>query len=73
MRWRVNSRIQDQTWQLTLAHNGQQIATATRVVSGEGQATLERREIPDRAGPDQVTGTAQSAPSGETCAGQATI
>jgi hypothetical protein len=73
VRWRVNSRIQDQTWQLTLAHNGQQIATATRVVNGEGQATLERREIRDRAGPDRFTGTAQSAPSGETCAGEATI
>jgi hypothetical protein len=73
VRWRVNSRIQDQTWQLTLTHNGQQIATATRVVNGEGQATLERRDIRDRAGPDQFTGTAQSYPSGETCAGAATI
>jgi hypothetical protein len=73
VRWRVNSRIEDQTWQLTLAHNGQEIATATRVVNGKGEATLERREIPDRAGPDQFTGTAQSAPRGETCAGEATI
>jgi hypothetical protein len=73
VRWRVNSRIQDQTWQLALAHNGQQIATATRVVNGEGEATLERRGIPDRPGPDQFTGTAQSAPRGETCAGEATI
>jgi hypothetical protein len=73
VRWRVNSRIQDQTWQLALAYNGQQIATATRVVNGEGEATLERREIPDRPGPDQFAGTAQSAPRGETCAGEATI
>jgi hypothetical protein len=73
VRWRVSSRIQDQTWQLTLTHNGQQIATATRVVNGEGQATLERRDIRDRAGPDQFMGTAQSYPSGETCAGAATI
>lgn len=73
VRWRVNSRIQDQTWQLALAHNGTQIATATRVVNGEGEATLERRGIPDRPGPDQFSGTAQSAPAGETCAGQATL
>jgi hypothetical protein len=73
VRWRVNSRIQDQTWELALAHNGTQIATATRVVNGRGEATLERRMIPDRPGPDQFTGTAQSAPRGETCAGEATI
>jgi hypothetical protein len=73
VRWRVNSRIQDQTWQLTLAYNGEQIATAKRVLSGEGEATLERREIRDRAGPDRFTGTAQSYPSGETCTGEATI
>lgn len=73
VRWRVNSRIPDQTWQLTLSHNGQQIATATRVLSGEGEATLERRNIPDAAGPDQFTGTAQAAPSGETCSGTATL
>jgi hypothetical protein len=73
VRWRVNSRIPDQTWQLTLSHNGQQIAAATRVLSGEGEATLERRDIPDQPGPDQFTGTAQSAPSGETCSGSATL
>jgi hypothetical protein len=71
--WRVNSRIEDQTWQLTLAHNGEQIATATRVVNGKGEATLERRDIPDRPGPDQFSGTATSAPRGETCEGSATI
>jgi hypothetical protein len=71
--WRVNSRIEDQTWQLTLAHNGAQIATATRVVNGKGTATLERRDIPDQPGPDQFTGTATSTPRGETCEGSATI
>jgi hypothetical protein len=71
--WRVNSRIEDQTWQLTLAHNGAQIATATRVVNGKGTATLERRDIPDRPGPDQFSGTATSTPRGETCEGSATI
>jgi hypothetical protein len=73
VRWRVNSRIEDQTWQLTLAHNGEQIATATRVVNGKGEATLERRDIPDRPGPDQFSGTATSTPRGETCEGSATI
>jgi hypothetical protein len=73
VRWRVNSRIQDQTWQLALAHNGTEIATAKRVLSGEGEATLERRGIPDRRGPDTFTGTAESYPSGETCAGEATL
>jgi hypothetical protein len=71
--WRVNSRIEDQTWQLALAHNGAQIATATRVVNGKGTATLERRDIPDQPGADQFTGTATSSPRGETCAGSATI
>jgi hypothetical protein len=71
--WRVNSRIEDQTWQLTLAHNGEQIATATRVVNGKGTATLERRDIPDQPGPDQFSGTATSTPRGETCEGSATI
>jgi hypothetical protein len=73
VRWRVNSRIPDQTWQLTLSYNGEQIASATRVVNGKGQATLERRNIPDQPGPDEFTGTAQSAPSGETCTGTATL
>jgi cation diffusion facilitator CzcD-associated flavoprotein CzcO len=73
VRWRVNSRIQDQTWQLALAHNGTQIATAKRVLSGEGEATLEKRGIPDRPGADTFTGTAESYPSGETCAGEATL
>jgi hypothetical protein len=73
VRWRVNSEIPDQTWQLTLAHNGQQIATAKRVVNGKGTATLERRDIPDQPGPDTFSGTATSTPRGETCSGQATI
>ena len=71
--WRVNSRIEDQIWQLTLAHNGEQIARATRVVNGKGTATLERRDIPDQPGPDQFSGTATSTPRGETCEGSATI
>lgn len=73
VRWRVNSRIQDQTWRLTLSHNGEQIAAATRVLSGEGEATLERRNVPDVRGPDRFDATAQSAPSGETCAASATL
>jgi hypothetical protein len=73
VRWRVNSRVPDQTWRLTLAYNGQQIAAATRVLNGEGEATINRREIPDQQGPDQFTGTARSTPSGETCEGSATL
>jgi hypothetical protein len=73
VRWRVDSGVPGQTWRMTLARNGQQIAAANRLTNADGEATIDRRGLPDQQGPDQFTGTARNLASGETCSGQATL
>ena len=73
VRWRVDSGVPGQTWHMTLARNGQQIASANRTTNADGEATINWRGLPDQPGADQFTGTARNLASGETCQGGATI
>jgi hypothetical protein len=72
VRWRVDSQIPGQTWEMTLSRNGQQIAAANRVTNADGEATINRR-LADAPGADEFSGTARNPATGETCAGSATL
>jgi hypothetical protein len=72
LRWRVDSQIPGQTWEMTLSRNGQQIAAANRVTNADGEATINRR-LADAPGADEFSGTARNPATGETCAGSATL
>jgi hypothetical protein len=73
VRWRVDSGVPGQSWRLKLFHNGALIANATRTTNADGEATINLRNFPDAAGPDQFSGTARNLANGETCQGSATI
>jgi hypothetical protein len=73
VRWRVDSGIPGQSWRLKLFHNGALIANATRTTNADGEATINLRNFPDAAGPDQFSGRARNLANEETCQGSATI
>ena len=72
VRWRVDSGIPGQTWQMKLVRNGERIAVADRVTNADGEATINRR-LPDQPGADTFEGSARNPASGETCSGSATL
>jgi hypothetical protein len=73
VRWRVDSRIAGQTWRMQVFHNGTQFASGTRTTNADGEATIDRRGVPNFRGPDTFRGTARNPNTGETCAGSLTI
>lgn len=73
IRWRVDSGVPGQSWRLKLFHNGALIVASTRTTNADGEATINLRNFPDAAGPDQFSGKARNLANGETCQGSATI
>lgn len=73
VRWRVDSRIPGQSWQMSIARNGTTLASATRVTNSDGEAELRLNAVQNLAGTDNFTGSAANAATGETCNGAASI
>ena len=73
IRWRVDSRIAGQTWRMQISHNGTQFASGVRTTNADGEATIDRRGVPNLSGPDTFQGTARNPNTGETCSGSLTI
>jgi hypothetical protein len=73
VRWRVDSQIPGQTWQMSIARNGTTLASATRVTNRDGEAELRLNGVQNQPGTDNFTGTASNAATGETCNGAASI
>jgi hypothetical protein len=73
VRWDVDSGVVGETWNMTLTHNGQQIANTTRTTNANGEAELRLRGVPDTEGTDSFAGTASNPATGETCSGSASI
>jgi hypothetical protein len=73
VRWRVDSRIPGQTWNMKLFHDGERIAAATRTTNRDGEATIDLRGVPNNDGADVFRGKARNPNTDETCAGSVTF
>lgn len=73
VRWDVDSGVVGQSWQMSLDHNGTQIASGTRVTNANAEAEFRLRGVPNLAGTDTFTGHATNPATGETCTGTASI
>jgi hypothetical protein len=73
VRWRVDSRIPGQTWNMKLFHDGERIAAASRTTNRDGEATIDLRGVRNNDGRDVFRGTARNPNTGETCAGSVTF
>ena len=73
VRWRVDSRIAGQTWQMSVTRNGATIASGAWTTSADGEADLRVNGVANLRGTDTFIGTARNAATGETCNGTASI
>jgi hypothetical protein len=68
----VDSNVADQTWNVTVSHNGTTVLDNSQVTDGGGEFEVRVR-VPDAAGTDSFTGSATNPTTGETCTGTVTV
>lgn len=73
VRWDVDSGIVGESWNMSVDHDGTQIASGTRLTNLAGEAEFRLRGVPNLAGTDTFTGHATNPATGETCQGSLTF
>jgi len=68
LRFRIDTGVAGQEWQIFLSDNGARIASVTRISGEDGFVRLARKTL-DRDGIDEVKAAGVNRPTGESCSG----
>jgi hypothetical protein len=69
----VDSNRAGQNWAVKLVDNGTQIFSGTRTTQAPSGSFTVRKLTANRAGADNIVGTARNTANGETCRGTVTV